>query len=365
MKKQLEMLQHFNLVDESIFLLYQWVNHGDIIEVKGNQQKELEEDSDEEGRKRVVIQKIFYDVRDQLLPKKERIDYYFKERNMEFSTLASLVLLWQVNEKENKLVNFEERFKDITEEEKILEFAGIIGDEELTTEECVQLKTLSGLISFIDSSSYDKEARWDAIKIFNHPKAYYDEVYDIICETMSLLSDRHGEEIAALEEEFYRYWTEFQQDNNVIDLINEKIKVTWETETPTVMQPVLFLPHGIVLTLNDEKKQNNSIIRMGVLIDKNLICEKKDVTSDDVVSIGKLLSDKSKVDILKIISKNPCYGRELAAELNLSTATISYHVNALLKEGFVKADASFNRVYYSIDLERISARLDEVKGFFG
>lgn len=365
MKKQLEMLRHFNLVDESIFLLYQWVNHGDIVEIKGNQQKELEEGSDEEDRKRVSIQKIFYDVRDQLLPKKERIDYYFKERNMEFSTLASLVLLWQVREKENKLVTFEERFKDITEEEKVLEYADIIGDEELTTEEREQLKTLSDLITFIDSSSYDKEARWDVIKIFNDQKVYYDEVYDIIIETMSLLSDRHGEEIAVLEEEFHFYWSEFQQENNVIDLINEKLKVTWETEIPTVMKPVLFLPYGIVITLNDVEKQNNSIIRMGTLIEKDLIFEEKDITPDDVVSIGKLLSDRSKVDILKIISKKSCYGKELATELNLSTATISYHVNALLKVGFVKADASLNRVYYSIDLECISARLDDVKGFLG
>ena len=365
MEKQLVMLQHFNLMDEAFFLLYQWVNNGDFVKPKTTHQGETQQEAERKIKKLELVQNIFNDVRDHLLDKKDQIDYYFKERSMEFSTLASLALLWRTRSCDNELVAYEERMKNFTEEDRIFEFADIIGDEEITSSDKERLKTLSDLISFIDSSSYDKDARWDVIKIFNNQKYYYDEVYEILSEVIGLIINRHGDEIAQLEDEFEHYWSEFQRDNNIIDLINDKLKITWDCEKCTVMRPVLFLPYAIVLTINDEEENpiTNSI-RVGILIDKTLIDTKNQISTDDIVDIGKLLSDKSKVDILKVISKKPCYGKELATELNLSTATISYHVNALLKEGFVKADVSLNRVYYSIDLDRICEHLEDIKRFF-
>lgn len=374
MKKQLEMLRHFNLMDEAMFLLYQWVNKGElteakpsysgVTEVKSGNSEEAQLNIEKEHKKLELANEIFNEVKEAFADRKERIDYYFKERNMEFSTLSALALLWKTNSFENKLVTYEERMEGMTQEQRTYAFADIISDEEVVTPSEEELSTLPALIAYIDESAYDKEARWEVIKIFNNQKPYYDEVYNILSEVIQLISSRHGDKLAKLEEEFYAYWSECHSQYNIIDLINDRLKITWNCDNGTIVMPLLFLPYGIIIHLNEPEKKEKDIIRIGLIINKDLITNDKKINTEDVVEAGKLLSDKSKVDIMKYISKRPSYGKELANELGLSTATISYHVNALLRVGFVKADISSNKVYYSLDMDRISSYLEDIKNFF-
>lgn len=67
----------------------------------------------------------------------------------------------------------------------------------------------------------------------------------------------------------------------------------------------------------------------------------------------KLLSEKSKYDILKNLKQAPCYGAQLAQKLGLSPATISHHMNALLNQQLVRFDVQENRVYYQLDTRRM------------
>ncbi|MFU7518015.1 ArsR family transcriptional regulator, partial [Clostridium sp. HCS.1] len=43
----------------------------------------------------------------------------------------------------------------------------------------------------------------------------------------------------------------------------------------------------------------------------------------------KCLSDKSQYEILKMLNIEPMYGQQIAVRLNLTTATIAYHMNTL------------------------------------
>lgn len=71
----------------------------------------------------------------------------------------------------------------------------------------------------------------------------------------------------------------------------------------------------------------------------------------------KLLSDKSKFDILLALRQGPCYGAQLAQKLKLSAATISHHMAALLSLRLVQYDAQDNRIYYHLDRKRLEELL--------
>lgn len=66
-----------------------------------------------------------------------------------------------------------------------------------------------------------------------------------------------------------------------------------------------------------------------------------------VMQVLKLLGDKSKFEILSYIRDKEAYGSELAKHLNLTTATVSHHMNALLAAGLVELKRADNRIYYS------------------
>ena len=67
----------------------------------------------------------------------------------------------------------------------------------------------------------------------------------------------------------------------------------------------------------------------------------------------KVLSDKSKFEILTLLKKKSMYGHELAKAMNLKTPTISYHMDALISGDLIHIRKENNRIYYSLNKEEI------------
>ena len=78
-----------------------------------------------------------------------------------------------------------------------------------------------------------------------------------------------------------------------------------------------------------------------------------------LVSLLKVLADESKLEILALLKEKRRYGRELAKELNLTTATISHHMDILTSCGLVTLNKEMNRIYYEIDENAIRKVLEQ------
>ena len=63
----------------------------------------------------------------------------------------------------------------------------------------------------------------------------------------------------------------------------------------------------------------------------------------------KFLSDKSKFEIIHRLSDHQYYGLELANEMQLTSGTISKHLNTLYSYGLLNLQRVNNRVYYQTD----------------
>lgn len=63
----------------------------------------------------------------------------------------------------------------------------------------------------------------------------------------------------------------------------------------------------------------------------------------------KTLSDPNRIAILSLLQERPWYGQELAEQLNITPATISYHMSFLQKAGIVTFSRLDNRSYYCMN----------------
>ncbi|MDF2944076.1 MAG: transcriptional regulator, ArsR family [Herbinix sp.] len=365
MGRKIEIAQHVNLLDEAFLLLYYWINKDSMEENRAKYADNYQLNIESYNKRFDTIIEIYNYVKDNLKAKKDIIEYYFKERNTDYSTYCALAVLWDYHNYDNNLQSYGERFNTITNEQKIKEYAKIINMEEAMNTSGDELRTISDLIAFIEASPYEKEAKWEAIKIYNNQEIYYKEALSILTEVMELINRKYSQEISEIEQEFYEYWKEYQKADDVINTINEKINVSWSySEKGSIVVPLIFFPFSVTISIDEVESRSSDVIRISVMLDNRFILVGNKLKKEDVVNIGKLLCDKSKVDILEYVSKKPGYGKEIAKELNLSTATISYHVNALLKIGFLKAEVNANKVYYSMDKERISSYLENVRDYF-
>ncbi|MEB9972497.1 winged helix-turn-helix domain-containing protein [Bacillus cereus] len=73
----------------------------------------------------------------------------------------------------------------------------------------------------------------------------------------------------------------------------------------------------------------------------------------------KILSDETRIKIIKTLNIAPRYGYELAQELGLSNSTISHHISVLSSFGFISALRSENKIYYQTNKENIQSALDK------
>jgi DNA-binding transcriptional ArsR family regulator len=364
MRKLLEIQRHVNLADEAFTLLYYWINKDDMEATFDIYSEYYQSNADSYCKKYNLLLDIYQYVKDNLQVKKEILEYYFKLRGAEFTCYGALALLGNNQKNGNEICTYEEYFSNITEKQKIKQYALIInGEEAMNLPE--ELNSFSELVTFIDSSSYDQVVKWEFIKIYHNQEKYFDEVRGIISKVINLMTSKYSEQITNIEQEFYEYWSNVEKEDGIIATIRKQLNLTLEiSEQGTVIEPLLFLPFSVIVSIKEGIHTIRDVIRLSILLDKRMVVADRKIKKDDVINIGKLLSDKSKVDILEIVSKRPSYGKEIANELELSTATISYHVNTLLKEGFLKADVNSNKVYYSINRDRISACLGDIKNYF-
>ena len=100
----------------------------------------------------------------------------------------------------------------------------------------------------------------------------------------------------------------------------------------------------------------NSSIRIGDLL-KNYNA----LNEDKVLSMLKLLGDKSKFEILSSTVDQPAYGAQLASMLGLTTATISHHTSALLDQNLLTLDKVDTKVYYRANPDTIRALINYIK----
>jgi DNA-binding transcriptional ArsR family regulator len=74
----------------------------------------------------------------------------------------------------------------------------------------------------------------------------------------------------------------------------------------------------------------------------------------------KALSDETRIQVLRRIAVRDYYAAELAKELDVTKATMSYHINMLAGHNIVSLRMGSNkRIYYSLNLKKLQGYFDE------
>jgi Predicted transcriptional regulators len=77
----------------------------------------------------------------------------------------------------------------------------------------------------------------------------------------------------------------------------------------------------------------------------------------------KIISDKTRLEILRLLILQPVYGKLLADRLELTTATISHHLEQLKSLHLIKESRDQNIKHFSVDLVELETLFDELKNY--
>lgn len=104
--------------------------------------------------------------------------------------------------------------------------------------------------------------------------------------------------------------------------------------------------------------------KLYVVFDCRITRDKKQAMLDELSNILKIIDDKSRLEILKILTSNKSYGKAIADVVGISTPTVSHHLDILKQAGFVREEKVRNIKYFYADKEKLKKVIEDLNKYF-
>lgn len=206
----------------------------------------------------------------------------------------------------------------------------------------------------IDNNNLTFESKWSLTLLINDCLKYFLELLEILNTSKHLFfkAFKHLEKdrtifIAELKKCF-------DEDENFFSNITG---IDFDFTDKLVIYPSMINFKSVTITVKSDKflsVPKRDCCYFGWKF-KELIELSKNSTTAGILMQDKLkcISDKSKFEILKLLKIEPMYGQQIADKLQLTTATISHHMNNLVLNKFIYVNKVDNRVYYNLDKNQL------------
>lgn len=290
----------------------------------------------------------------------ETIRRYFKQLPKLNFTLADAVLLCRHMAGTGKPEDIRAYIGEMDEKERAERFVNL----QLVEEEGVKDGGTAAVEDWIRRIDTDDGTKWRLLSAFLYREGCLDEIIPLLNRAQALL-EQTRKMWQPLVDDFECFWREKLEMRDVL----EDIKIyTGVDLAETLNDGCLFICPNII-SFNSIKIHifdglDEKSFYIGILFGDDFYLEpakENNMDEDELIAALKLLGDKSKFEILRIVKDEGTYGAQLAKQMGLTTATISHHVNALLNRRLVQMETMEKKVYFRLDKEKmreIIARLE-------
>lgn len=285
----------------------------------------------------------------------DRLKIFFKDISNELEKSPCIAAVFINNMTVEDLIQGRERILSLEEdylreltEKDILDLGDFIEGEELENLD-VKKEFMPFLINKLTIEEKDK---WWLTVITQEPQKYLVELIDILLESLEVFK----ETFKVMEKDVEKFIEEFRMlvDNNknfIFEVTGLKIFDTWESDIH--IYPSFARYNAVSFTSNRSFIFNREKLEYMYFGWKFYELVKLSRGKNSEVELLndrlKCFSDKSKFNIIKMLREKPMFGQEIASKLSLTTATVSYHMNALILAKLVYIEKEDNRVYYIVD----------------
>ena len=306
----------------------------------------------------------------------DEVHYYFSnDSEGEISYAGNLALLWNdfKDERIMDTAQFRERLNRLTETEYCEKFgiclqeylADIVRDES----QMIKMREPFEIISYLMKMELRDEEKWKLQKIFFDREEHQERVLSLLEKAVTVLK-RFQKELNEVTELFCQYWEKQLAEQDLTAYVRDLMKIdVGGSALGFCIRPSIILPNVLMLDSDMEEDgtyKRPDICRVGILFGEDFDFRISPAGQDEqfeeyALKALKALADKSKFEILSYIRDKEAYGSELAKHLNLTTATVSHHMNALLLAGLLEIKHRDNRVYYLANKRALGEILDYCK----
>lgn len=122
-----------------------------------------------------------------------------------------------------------------------------------------------------------------------------------------------------------------------------------------IFTPSYFLHHHNIVSYNEDR----------FMLVYNININNMDISAEAerIADLLKVLSDKSRLEMLRQLKRRPTYGKVLSSRLKLTPATISRHLDQLRTINLISEVKADKVKYFKVNADEVDKLLDEIRNF--
>lgn len=330
--------------------------------IPGNYQKELANE----------LSLIESEAREEFSDDMNNVNYYFVGKEDYVFSFANILLLYDNGypiaeniPNDVSIKEYQKRLNELPEKSyskyfyqltKSIGSNSIEGEDEITP-------TMPEIFDAIFEANIDDAEKLKLQHFYIHRKEHIEKVFLLLNRANGILK-RHEKKLEEFGKQVIAYSKKAIGDEPFVSFIMQKMYSSQsDADYPKDCMIRISYMQSLRISVNikgESMDSSNANAQIGAIFSDSLPFEQvmtpsPIINQENALSLLKLLSDKSKLEILELTKDEALYGAQLADKLGLTTATISHHTQALLNQKFLNIDKVDSKIYYKQNKETVKS----------
>lgn len=224
----------------------------------------------------------------------------------------------------------------------------------------------NGIVSFLEPLTVSNNTKWEYLSAWNAPEQKRDSYIALMTRLLPIFLEEYTPYAEAVRSYGYDLQKRLiQKGASVITDMWKGIYDEWNnTEETLSAVPYLFISIGaspLVSSGFEEGDKTKQYYVQGFHLEKGLqkLRQSRINSREELVFFFKNLGDSTRFRILELIGQGIGTNKELAENLSLTTATVSYHLNYLFNANMITRTEKNGKRIISVNKMRIQKILDK------
>lgn len=305
-----------------------------------------------------------------LKPYKEEIEVFYSKSPMDYYDFSSLIMESYTVFGFKKEEDYLEHLLSLKEEEiKVSLIKAIMKLEEKETsakdngesekdKDSISLDT--NVMELIKNLSIDSACKWDLYMMMEEPKKYITQYVELLYKLLP---------------EYRRFYLQYEEKvtecgikleeylNNEEDGLDKITCYMVSTKMLAKGKTAILISFIQSYTLRLIVGTSVPYLLWGLRMEYSFqaLKEKRENKLSERILVFKNLGDKTRYEVLRLIAGGESSTKNIAAALSVSSATISYHINALVTANIIQYEKNNSKVGYEVDWNLIREVFDGLK----
>lgn len=233
----------------------------------------------------------------------------------------------------------------------ISEYTTEAGNKELT------INNLSDLVDALNDTSIDDAFKMHLIKLYHTRHKTIKELWEMLLSCVPICQ-KH---FSIIKEDFEKALEALANTEDLEKLLDKSVGIKIKSQIDCDIYSTIFHFNRFNFGLHSDINYYYLGIYFISLVN---LKEKNRFNDNDLITDLKALGDATRLKMIHILSERKMYLQELAEDLGLTPATVSHHINTLLKSDLISitvGDENARKVFYEVNSEKLESIGNSIK----